>query len=129
MKAISTAVLVLATVVATAFAAPNFYSPDIGKKGIYYSAAAYCKYETLDDWNCGDPCNVNGGLQNITRIHNKERNTFGYAGWNSKDDEIVLSFRGTNALDAENWASNIKYLLRCYPNSTVEGAKVHSGFY
>jgi hypothetical protein len=56
MKAISTAVLVLASVVATAFAAPNFYSPVIGKKGIYYSAAAYCKYETLDAWNCGAPC-------------------------------------------------------------------------
>ena len=129
MKAISTAALVLASVATTAFSAPKFYSHEIGKKGIYYSAAAYCKYETLDEWNCGRPCNETGGLKNLYRIHNKERNTFGYAGWNSKEDEIVLSFRGTNADDAENWASNKKFVQRCYPNSTVAGAKVHSGFY
>jgi hypothetical protein len=57
------------------------------------------------------------------------RDTFAFAGWNSKDNEIVLTFRGTNGYDIENWISNVKVLQRSYPNSPVEGAKVHSGFY
>ena len=129
MKAISTAALVLASLATTAFAAPNFYNPSIGYKGMYYSAAAYCKYETLDAWNCGTPCSVNGGLQNVYRIHNMGRDTFAFAGWNSKDNQIVLTFRGTNGYDIANWISNVKVLQRSYPNSPVEGAKVHSGFY
>ena len=48
MKAISTAALVLASLATLTFAAQNFYDPEIGIKGIYYSAAAYCSYETLD---------------------------------------------------------------------------------
>lgn len=71
----------------------------------------------------------NGGLQNVQRIHNKGRDTFAYAGWNSKDNEIVLSFRGTNGFDLENWISNIKVLMRSYPNSLDSKVQVHSGFY
>ena len=129
MKALRTAALVLASLATMAFAAPNFYSPTIGKKGIYYSAAAYCKYETLDSWKCGAPCNFNGGLQNVYRIHNMGRDTFAYAGWSGRDNEIVLTFRGTNGFDLENWISNIKVLQRSYPNSPITGASVHSGFY
>ena len=129
MKAISTAALFLASLATVTFAAPNFYNSTIGEKGIYYSAAAYCKYETLDSWSCGRPCQKNGGLQNVKRIHNVGRDTFAYAGWNSHDNEIVLSFRGTNGFDLENWISNIKVLQRSYPNSPHPGAYVHSGFY
>ena len=129
MKAIRTAALVLASLAALTMAAPNFYDLATGKKGIYYSAAAYCKYETLDNWSCGAPCNYNGGLQNVKRIHNAGRDTFAFAGWNSKTNEIVLTFRGTNGFDLENWISNIKILMKTYPNSPVSGALVHTGFY
>ena len=62
MKALSTAVLVLASLATLSLTAPNFYSVPVGTKGIYYSAAAYCKYETLDQWTCGAPCKYNSGL-------------------------------------------------------------------
>jgi Lipase (class 3) len=129
MKALRTAALVLASLVGLALSAPNFYSSNVGKKGIYYSSAAYCKYETLDNWQCGAPCMYNTGLQNVKRIHNPARDSFAFAGWNSKDNEIVLSFRGTNGLDLENWISNIKVLMRVYPNSPITGAEVHTGFF
>jgi len=65
----------------------------------------------------------------VKRIHNAGRDTFGYAGWNSKAKEIVLAFRGTNGLDLENWISNIKVFMRTYPNSPIPGAEVHIGFH
>ena len=32
------------------------YNTDLGWTSFYYSAAAYCAYETLDGWDCGLPC-------------------------------------------------------------------------
>ncbi len=65
MKALSTAVLFLATLASVnlhQLTAPNFYQVATGMKGIYYSSAAYCKYETLDNWTCGKPCEENAGI-------------------------------------------------------------------
>ena len=129
MKALSTATLVLASIIGQAMTAPNFYSVPVGRKGIYYSAAAYCKYETLDYWQCGAPCQYNTGLQNVKRIHNTARDTFAFTGYNSKDNEVVLSFRGTNGFDLANWISNIKVFMRAYPNSPIPGAEAHIGFH
>jgi len=116
MKAIRATALVLASLIGISVAG-NYYSESVGQKGIYYSAAAYCKYETLDQWTCGGPCNQNSGLTEVKRIHNGARDTFAYAGWSQKNREIVLAFRGTNGLDLENWASNIKVGMRKYPDS------------
>jgi Lipase (class 3) len=55
------------------------------------------------------------------------RDTFAYAGYNSKNDEIVLAFRGTNGADLENWITNIKGICSPYPG--VTGAQVHTGFF
>ena len=32
------------------------YNETLGYQGIFYSAAAYCAYETLTNWTCGYPC-------------------------------------------------------------------------
>jgi hypothetical protein len=75
----------------------KIYQQETGLKSFYYSAAAYCLYETLDNWNCGKPCAGRPGLKSFTRIHNKDKETFAYVGWNSADNEIVVAFRGTNS--------------------------------
>lgn len=129
MKGIHTAALTLSVFLGVSMSAPAFYTVPMGLKGIRYSSSAYCKYETIDDWQCGIPCTQNSGLESVKRIHNPVRNTFGYAGYNSKDDEIVLAFRGTNGLDLENWISNIQVFMRPYPNALNPKAEVHSGFY
>ncbi len=114
MKALSTAIL--ATLVGLSLQQTNIYKYATGIKGHFYSSAAYCKYETLDNWDCGRPCKENSGLKEIKRIHNAARDTFAYAGWNNKDNEIVLAFRGTNGADLENWISNIKVFMKAYPD-------------
>lgn len=53
--------------------------------------------------------------------------TFGYTGYNSRDNEIVLAFRGTNGADFMNWVTNMVYYRVQYED--VSGSQVHSGFY
>ena len=50
---------------------------------------------------------------------------FGYVGYNQKDDEIVVAFRGSDNI--VNWISNIDFLQIAYKD--VTGAKAHRGFY
>ncbi len=123
MKTLSTA-LVIAGLISLS---SQSYNTELGMKGLWYSAAAYCAYETLDDWNCGAPCQNLGDVDQagFVRINNVALDTFGYAGYNNKNNEIFLAFRGTNGVDFENWVTNIKFLTVPYP----EGGTIHRGFY
>ena len=43
------------------------------------------------------------------------------------DKELVISFRGTNAIDIPNWSMNFK--SEKVPYEDVEGAQIHAGWY
>lgn len=81
MRTIRTALLIAASLIGISQQA-RFYNEALGYQAFFYSAAAYCAYETLDPWDCGLPCQKNGGLREVTLIHNEDRNTFAYSGWN-----------------------------------------------
>ena len=116
MKPIYLATFILASLASLTVATTNIiYNDAVGNKGLYYSAGAYCAYETLTNWQCGTPCNKNSGLTNVIQILNPIRNTFGYVGYNARSNEIVLAFRGTNGADLENWITNIKGTSSDYP--------------
>lgn len=83
------------------------YNENTAYKGIYYSAAAYCKKSTIDDWTCGAPCYAFPNMQEITRFEDFDRNIYGFSAFNQPDNEIVVSFRGTNGLDFKNWNTNL----------------------
>jgi hypothetical protein len=128
MKPLYLATFILASLASLTVATTNvIYNDDVGQKGLYYSAGAYCAYETLGNWQCGTPCNYNSGLTNVIQMLNPIRNTFGYAGYNILSNEIVLAFRGTNGADIKNWITNINAKSTVYP--VVPNAKVHTGFY
>ena len=82
------------------------YNETKGYKGVYYSAAAYCAYETLTNWTCGSPCNQTG-LTDIIQVINLDKHNFALAGYSQESNEIILTFRGTNGPDLDNWATNI----------------------
>lgn len=103
------------------------YDPVVGTRAMYYSGAAYCDKGTLDSWTCGEPCTELGGLSNFLKVENEVLDTFGFIGYNAKDNEVVLSFRGTNGADFLNWMTNIVYYRVQYAD--VPNTQVHSGFY
>ena len=66
MKPVYLATMMLASLASYSEAASNsIYNDVVGHKGIYYSAGAYCAYETLTYWECGIPCEQNAGLTEI----------------------------------------------------------------
>ena len=128
MKTIILTALVIASLMGLSQGiSSNIYNDVVGRKGLYYSAGAYCAYDTLTNWQCGTPCNRNPGLTGVTKILNSVRNTFSFVGYDSNQNEIVVAFRGTNGADLENWMTNIKAGTSPYPG--VIGGKVHTGFF
>ncbi len=101
------------------------YTPAIGVKSVYYSAAAHCSEATLKGWDCGVPCDKVPSVVNVTPILNNAKGTYGFVGFNSHENQIVVSFRGS--VNIENWITNIDFIKTNYKN--IPGAQVHEGFY
>ncbi len=55
----------------------------------------------------------------------KDSDIFGFVGYNTKTDHIVVSYEGSH--DVANWIENINFLKTPYED--VSGAAVHRGFY
>jgi hypothetical protein len=124
MKAVRTAALLLSA--AMVGLSTQQMSPTDALAGAYYSAAAYCAYDTLDLWTCGTPCQQFPGIKSIKRIYSSARNIFAFAAYNHFTKDIVFNFRGTNGLDIPNWYMNLNVDQDNYP--PVSGGKIHSGF-
>ena len=77
-------------------------------------------------WQCGEACTQLPGVTRYTPIIDESRGTFGFVAYNAKNDEIVISFRGT--VNFQNWATNINFLQMTFPYAN-NGAQVHRGFY
>ncbi len=103
------------------------YEENVSTRSMYYAGAAYCDKVTLDNWTCGEPCTSNLGVSSVSKIENELLDTFAFVTYNAKDNEIVVSFRGTNGADFMNWITNIVYYRVQYED--VIGSQVHSGFY
>lgn len=91
-----------------------------------FSAAAYCKYETLDMWQCGPHCQGNQGFKEVKRLYSSNSHTFGYTGYDTATNRIVVAFRGTNGPDLANWSTNFDGKLTPYP--FLPTGKAHNGF-
>jgi hypothetical protein len=112
----------LALTLGALFAATNAaYSQTTGTKAVYYAAASHCSAATLKSWTCGAACQKDPGVVSVTPVINNAKGTYGFVGYNSKDNEIVVSFRGS--VNVENWITNIDFIMTSYKN--VAGAQVH----
>ena len=59
-------------------------------------------------------------------VSNPWLNTFAFTGYSTNENQIVVSFRGTNGKDYKNWITNAVVQMLEYEN--VPGAMVHRGF-
>lgn len=59
------------------------YDENTGKRLVYYSAAAFCKENTLTNWNCGAACTGAPGITNFKPMSDVNQKNFGYTGYNS----------------------------------------------
>jgi hypothetical protein len=75
------------------------YDETIGLSAMYYAGSAYCNKDDLLNWACGEPCTVHAGVSQITEVSNEAKDTFGYVAYNSKENLIIVSFRGTKGGD------------------------------
>ena len=64
-------------------------------------------------------------MSQITQINDEAKGTFGYIGYSSARNEIVVAFRGS--VNIANWVTNLNFFKKPYPG--VSGAMVHEGFY
>lgn len=104
------------------------YSPETAIKAVYYSGSTYCSKVSLDDWTCGEACYNLPGVQNITKLEDFSRAIFGMVLYNPQENEIAVTFRGTNGpTEIKNWGVNLQFSLTPYMN--VSGALVHLGWY
>lgn len=45
----------------------------------------------------------------MTTLENSVLDTFGFVAFNSQQNKIIVSFRGTNGADIANWVTNMVY--------------------
>ena len=113
----------LATMTAFANAA---YSPTVGERAVRYSKASYCASSDLDHWQCGPICITVTGVASATRVSDYALGVFAFVAYNSKNNEIVASFRGSQNI--ANWILNIDIHQTTYKKLSTT-IKVHQGFY
>ncbi|TNV77269.1 hypothetical protein FGO68_gene2879 [Halteria grandinella] len=124
---IRTASIAIACLIGMITKSQALYNPTMGLQGAQYSAAAYCLYEDVGNWACGPACQANSDLTYVWRVKNPSKASFMFAGYSPSQDQIVVSFRGTNGLDYANWCTNSDTRTKSYPFGG--NGKVHSGFF
>jgi hypothetical protein len=92
---------------------------------LFHSEAAYCLPGNSDyRW---DDNGYTKSFQLVKEI--QQGSTFGYIGFQSDIEYIIVSFRGTN--DVQNWVTNLDFFTTEYPlcSEGDSNCRVHSGFY
>jgi hypothetical protein len=56
----------------------------------------------------------------MTIVSNEAKDTFAFVAYNKDEDRIIVSFRGTNGADFENWVTNLDAVKTPYKD--VAGA-------
>lgn len=93
----------------------------------HLASAAYCESE-VNTWSCGFHCDSVSGLSMIQYVYYKPANLAGFVAWDSEQDAIVVSFRGTQGTSIRNWLKNLD-AFTTKPYSQYPKAKVHGGFH
>ena len=94
---------------------------------MYYAKASYCDTSDLNNWNCGQICDKVKGVSTATRVENYLLGVFGYVTYNSIDNIIIASFRGSSKI--MNWIMNINFVKSYYKSRIYSRKQVHTGFY
>eukprot|EP01006_Ploeotia_vitrea_P066633 TRINITY_DN95387_c0_g1_i1.p2 TRINITY_DN95387_c0_g1~~TRINITY_DN95387_c0_g1_i1.p2 ORF type:complete len:280 (+),score=122.00 TRINITY_DN95387_c0_g1_i1:59-898(+) len=128
MKTSAVFVTVAALALLSAAASPasaSWYSPTTSTRYLKMAYAAYCNADSVTSWDCKWCENT---LTVTKLLQDWSTDTFGYVGYDSSRQQIVVAFRGTRATDLANWITDLKACKQTDYNG-IPGASVHSGFY
>jgi len=93
---------------------------------LYFSYAAYCPQSELQSWSCKF---CNASFEVTAFLSDSQYNTFGYVGYASDSNEIVVAYRGTEGDSLKNWIEDLKFDHTKTPFDGLPGAFVDLGFY
>merc|ERR1712070_150252 len=94
---------------------------------LHFAGAAYCDSSKVESWSCGEHCSSVSGLEMITYIEHKLQVLAGFVGYDSTQNAIIVSFRGTVSTSITDWITNLAY-TKTQPWSKYPDAGVHHGF-
>lgn len=94
---------------------------------VHLAGAAYCSASQVKGWSCGEHCSLVSGLQMITYIEKKLEVLAGFVAYDSTQDAIIVSFRGTVSTSIIDWINNLEF-TKSNPFSQYPNAGVHHGF-
>jgi len=95
---------------------------------LLYAYAAIANTSDLLGWSCNRHCvDTTEGMQVTDVFYNQKYDSHGYLGFNANNQEIVLSFRGTNSFT--NFITDIAFWKNKAPFAGLSGAYVATGFY
>ncbi|KAK7197889.1 lipase [Novymonas esmeraldas] len=93
-----------------------------------FARASYCLTPSVMSWNCGRICRRVPGFYAFTIFQHEVFDTFGYAGVDTVNQQIVLAFRGSVTL--MNWLQDLSFVPIPYNTAPSCGraCRVHMGF-
>lgn len=91
------------------------------------SQVAYSSAADIQNWN-GNKSLFLDGFQVGVVMSSDEKELQGYAGYDSKLDTYVVSFRGTVETDIKDWVANLN-AFHTKPFDDLPDVEVHSGFW
>eukprot|EP01035_Chromulina_nebulosa_P023537 gene23537-30518_t len=97
---------------------------------VAFCGVAYCtnpvfKVDTVETWTC----NACKSFSNVTAnsFHGYLSDGNGFIAYDFDENEIIISFSGTDPLSIRNWIDDLDFIKTDYP--LCDGCKVHRGFY
>lgn len=92
------------------------------------AGAAYCDSAAVKSWSCGQHCDGVSGIENITFIEHTSSVLAAIVAYDTTQDVIIASFRGTVSSSCTDWVYDLSF-TRTNPWSKYPKASVHHGFH
>lgn len=92
---------------------------------VYYAKAAACSSDVIATWQCGTPCEMSPGMTEVKSHDDRVFNAQAYTGYDSINNVVIASFRGSQGVI--NWINNFNFKRLDY-DGCVE-CLVHKGFW
>jgi len=105
---------------------PCSWDQDAAIRLLQFAYASYCDASELQAWSCVH-C-LEEGFSVTAVMSDTSYNTFGFVGYSTAKNEIIVSFRGTQEASLTNWVEDLKFFKSWQPFDGVSGAYVASGF-
>jgi len=105
---------------------PCSYDRSAAVRLLYFAYASYCPASAVQAWTC-QHCQESG-FKVLSLLSDTGKNTFGYVGYSSKLNEIIVAFRGTVSSSIKNWVEDLSAFKGWSDVDGISDARAESGF-